>query len=168
MTIWHALYLVWLLAGTADFLLHRRSCIEATSGLRESALHLLQIGLLGMGTVLWLLFAATPALWWLLLGIVCLHAVAGYWDTHVAYPVRAIVPLEQHVHSVLDIAPWVALAAIGWPLLSADPPATGAGFKVAPAAAGIWAFALGAGVLLTVLPALDELRRCWRWTASRR
>lgn len=47
MSLWHALYLLWLLAGTADFLLHRRSGIEATSGLRESSLHLVQIALLG-------------------------------------------------------------------------------------------------------------------------
>jgi hypothetical protein len=121
MTVWHGLYLLWLLAGSGDFVLHRRSAIEVTSGLRESSLHLLQIGLLGTGTLLWLLSAVTPALWLVLLSVVCLHALAGYWDTRVAFPVRTIVPLEQHVHSILDIAPWVALGAIGWPLLSATP-----------------------------------------------
>jgi len=168
MTVWHALYLLWLLAGSADFVLHRRSAIEATSGLRESSLHLLQIALLGTGTTLWLLFAATPVLWWLLLGLVILHALAGYWDTRVAYPVRDIIPLEQHVHSILDIAPWVAMAAIGWPWLSAGHPPTGGGLQLAPSPAATWVFALASALLLTVLPALDEFRRCLRRAARTR
>ncbi len=164
MTLWHGLYLLWLLAGTGDFILHRRSAIEVTSGLRESSLHLVQIGLLGTGTLLWLLFAATPALWLVLLAIVYLHALAGYWDTRAAFPVRTIVPLEQHVHSILDIGPWVALGAIGWPLLSATPAPSDEGVSLGPdsATTGTWMFALIPALLLTVLPALLEFRRCWR------
>lgn len=164
MTLWHGLYLLWLLAGTCDFILHRRSAIDVTSGLRESSLHLVQIGLLGTGTLLWLLFPPTPALWFVLLAIVCIHALAGYWDTRVAFPVRTIIPLEQHVHSILDIAPWVALGVLGWPLLSAAPAPLddSVGLRLGAAAASTWLFALIPALLLTVLPALLEFRRCWR------
>lgn len=104
-TGWHLLYLLWLSAGAMDFMLHRASNIEATSGLKESTLHLVQIGILGLATVLWLGFQASPTLLAILLALVCLHAITGYWDTKVAYPKRAIRPVEQHVHSILDLAP---------------------------------------------------------------
>lgn len=164
-TVWHALYLVWLVAGASDFLLHRRSHIEATSGLRESSLHLLQIALLGTATVLWLLFADTPALWFVLLAMTCLHALTGYWDTRIAYPTRDIIPLEQHVHSILDLAPWIALGAIGFPLLSPHHVPTAAAFTVSPAPLPTWTFALVPGLLLSVVPGVYEYHRCRRWAA---
>lgn len=99
-----------------DFWLHRASSIESTSGVPESRLHLAQIAILGVATVLWLGFRASLGLFSILAALVFLHAITGYWDTRVAYPMRAIRPLEQHVHSILDLAPWVAIGAVYWSL----------------------------------------------------
>ena len=156
-TVWHVLYVLWLAAGAMDFWLHRASSIESTSGVPESRLHLAQIAILGVATVLWLGFRASLGLFSILAALVFLHAITGYWDTRVAYPKRAIRPLEQHVHSILDIAPWVAIGAIYWSL-----PGTHIGRALAfdPAPVASWAFALVPAVLLVVLPALGELRRC--------
>lgn len=162
MTLWHGLYVVWLLAGTTDFLLHQRSKIEATSGLRESRLHLIQLFLLGIAVVAWLAFRPTPLLCVCLLVLVCLHAMVGYWDTHVAYPLRKIIPLEQHVHSILDIAPWIALGAVCLPLHQARK--SGEWIQMEPASLGYWLFALIPALLLVVLPALLEYLRCLLWT----
>jgi len=156
-TAWHVLYIVWLAAGAMDFCLHKASSIESTSGIAESRLHLAQIAILGLATVLWLGLRASTGLVAILLALVCLHAITGYWDTRVAYPKRAIRPLEQHVHSILDLAPWVATGAVYWSL-----PDAGVGSVLAfdPAPAATWAFALVPAMLLVVLPALVELRRC--------
>lgn len=134
-----ALYLVWLSAGTFDFWLHRASSIESTSGLRESRLHLAQIAILGLATILWLSFRSSPALFGILLALVLLHAVAGYWDTRVAYPKRAIRPLEQHIHSILDIAPWIAAGAI---YRTMPGEANGPLLTLEPKPPALWLFAL--------------------------
>lgn len=156
-TVWHALYLVWLSAGAVDFWLHRASSIESTSGLRENTLHLVQIAILGLATVLWLGFRTSPALVAMLLALVSLHAMTGYWDTRVAYPVRAIRPVEQHVHSILDLAPWIAVAAIYWSMPSQH---SATWLILEPAPVNLWLFAIVPALVLTVLPALQELRRC--------
>lgn len=156
-TAWHGLYLLWLAAGAMDFWLHRASNIESTSGLEESRLHLVQIAVLGLATILWLCFRASPPLFLILLALVCLHAITGYWDTRVAYPKRAIRPFEQHVHSILDVAPWIATGAVYWSMPDTQV-VTGLAFEPAPIA--LWLFAIVPALLLTVVPALVEFRRC--------
>jgi len=163
-TAWHVLYVLWLAAGAMDFWLHGTSSIESTSGIPESRLHLAQIAILGLATVLWLGFQASHGLFAILLALVCLHAITGYWDTRVAYPTRAIRPLEQHVHSVLDLAPWVATGAV-YSSLPSDHVGPALAFDPAPAA--LWAFALVPAMLLVVLPALGELRRCLSYRQTR-
>ncbi|WP_208415145.1 hypothetical protein [Xanthomonas arboricola] len=156
-TAWHILYMLWLTVGAVDFQLHRASSIESTSGLNESRLHLVQIAILGLATILWLCFRASQPLFAILLGLVCLHAITGYWDTRVAYPKRALRPLEQHVHSILDVAPWVAAGAVYWSIPNKHIE-TAVAFEPAPMA--LWLFAIVPALFLTVLPALFEFRRC--------
>lgn len=154
-------YLAWLATGTLDFLQHRRTGLAQTSGLRETALHGVQLGLLGLAVLAWLALAPTLALLALLATLVALHAVAGYADTLSAFGRRSIPPLEQHVHSVLDMAPWIALAVVVVPAL---PGARAAGWAVAwqPAPSGLWLAALIPPLLLCVVPWLAEWRAAWR------
>jgi hypothetical protein len=155
-------YLLWLLAGAGDFLCHRRTDLPHTSGLRESWMHLLQLAVIGSGLVLWL--ALTPSL--LLLSIelliVTAHAAFGYLDTRQAFGRRIISPLEQHVHSILDMAPIIAFGFLlgsewstalprGWTLAARQP----------PFAAAVWILVLAPALLLCVLPALLEFRAAW-------
>ncbi len=155
-------YLLWLAAGCIDFLCHRRTDLPHTSGLRESALHLLQLALIGAGIVLCL--ALRPS--WPLAGacalLVGMHAAFGYLDTRQAYGRRALLPFEQHVHSVLDMAPVFAFVVyfaglwlhggLGGGLATRDPPLP----------AVVWAAVLLPAALLCVLPALLEFRAAWR------
>ena len=152
-------YLVWLAAGCADFACHRRTDLAHTSGLRESTLHLLQLVLIGTGILLGLLFEPSLALLLVMLALVLAHAVVGYTDTLSAYGRREIRPLEQHLHSILDLAPWIAVAwgaliwwqaaeARGWTLALRDP---------LPHAA-IWAALLVPAALACGWPALTEWR----------
>lgn len=102
----YAAYLGRLGFGLADFIIHRRAALPQTSGVRESALHGVQIFFVGIGVLVWAVFESSWAVAALLGGLAVLHAVAAYADTMVADATRHVAPVEQHVHSVLDIAPW--------------------------------------------------------------
>lgn len=149
------LYVLWLAAGTLDFHFHRRTDLPHTSGLRESTLHGVQLGLAGTGVLAWLLLADTRALAVLLAVLAAAHAIAGYLDTASADGRRRISPAEQHVHSVLDVAPWLFVL---WVAHHAEPAWA---LQWRPAPAQDW--------VLTLLPAmvvalswLWELRHCLR------
>lgn len=157
-----ALYWVWVLAGSLDFACHRRTDLPHTSGLAESMMHQVQLVLCGSATVFVLAFESTAGLAALLLPIVLAHAWAGYRDTRTAFDAgRTILPAEQHIHSVLDIAPWFAWAAVAWHAatttqdwsLSLRRPAFDA---------ALWGAVLLPALALCVLPALAELREAWR------
>ncbi|MGX5730792.1 hypothetical protein ACWKWK_09695 [Pseudoxanthomonas beigongshangi] len=162
----YAGYILWLCAGLADFTLHWREDLAHTSGWAESRLHLLQLGLMGAGVLSWLYLQPSWLVLLLLALLAAVHAVAGYHDTRIAYPLRRIGPLEQHVHSVLDMAPWFAVVALAgfvmtdaeragamdWHLALREPwPAPGLQMRML----------LPAGVLV-VVPALIESRAAWR------
>ncbi len=159
----YAGYILWLCAGLADFTLHWREDLAHTSGWSESRLHLLQLALIGSGVMLWLYLQPSWPVLLLQTLLVVAHAGVGYRDTQIAYPLRRIGPLEQHVHSVLDMAPWFALIAL-------------AGIGAAAMDGWNWRFALREpwpealaqlrmllpAVALVVLPALFEARAAWR------
>lgn len=107
-------YAVWLAAGALDFHFHRRTDLPHTSAMRESLLHGLQLLLIGSGVLAWLVLESTWLLVTLLAVLVIAHAIAGYLDTVSADGRRRISPAEQHVHSVLDAAPWVLLGGVAW------------------------------------------------------
>lgn len=163
----YAGYLAWLLAGFTDFACHRRTDLPHTSGLAESVLHIVQLSLLGLGICLALAFEIdTPVLAALCL-LVAIHATVGYLDTKVAWPRRDIRPAEQHVHSVLDMAPIVALAAvIALNLYAITGPAWRLRLREPALPLSAWALVLGPALVLCWLPALVELRAAWR--AARR
>ena len=105
-------YLLWLSAGLGDFICHRRTDLPHTSGVAESVAHLVQLGLLGVAIVLGLAFETNTTIALVLGALVAAHAVVGYIDTRIAFRrQRIVLPIEQHLHSVLDIAP---IAALGW------------------------------------------------------
>lgn len=161
-------YLLWLLAGAGDFLCHRRTDLPHTSGVGESKMHLLQLGVIGSGLVLWLALAPSLSLLVIELLLVGAHAIFGYLDTRQAFGRRVISPVEQHVHSILDMAPiiafglllgseWSTAWRLGWTLALRQPP-------FAPA---IWILMLAPALLLCVLPALLEFRAAWSARARR-
>src|SRR3954465_1877041 len=92
---------LWLAAGFADYLCHRATHIETTSGAKESLLHLLQFGEMAV-PILAAMFLEINAL--IIFGIivcVLLHEATALWDVSYASGLREITPIEQHVHSFL-------------------------------------------------------------------
>lgn len=164
-----ALYWVWTVAGCLDFACHRATNLPATSGVAESKLHLVQLALCGAGAVMWMALEPTAGLASLLAVIVLVHAWAGYRDTRAAFRAgRTITPAEQHLHSVLDVAPWVALAATAWIAWRAPVTQWSLTFREAPLSPATWTMVLVPALVLCVAPALLEFRNAWRVAHRRR
>ena len=156
-------YLVWLSAGLGDFLCHWRTDLPHTSGVAESATHLVQLGLLAAAVVLVLAFEVGPTSALLLLALVIAHAAVGYLDTRIAFDKRRVLlPIEQHLHSVLDMAPIVALA---WVVISTWPAATRSDWPLQSRQHAlpvvVWLAVLVPAAVLCVGPALIEFRAAW-------
>jgi len=156
-------YLVWLNAGLADFLCHWRTDLPHTSGVAESATHLVQLAVLGAAVVVFLAFGPGPLTAVVLLMLVVAHAIVGYIDTWVAFTRgRAVRPFEQHVHSVLDMAPAIGFA---WVLIAAWPSVVGGAWLLEwrrpQFSPGVWVAVLAPPLVLCIGPALLEFRAAW-------
>jgi len=103
----------------------------------------------------WLLLADTRALALLLTVLAAAHAIAGYLDTASADRRRRISPAEQHVHSVLDVAPWLFVL---WVAHDAEPAWA---LRWNPAPAQDWALTL-LPAMVVALSWLWELQHCLR------
>jgi hypothetical protein len=152
----------WLLAGFADWLCHRRTLIHRTAGARESMLHLLLYLLIALPIALGLFLEPTALLLALMAAFVVTHSAVSLWDTHYAQPRRFISPVEQLVHSHLEMLPMFGLALVillEWDAVIHPSWTLAPRARVLPPA---WTFgvllALGPGLLLI----LEELQRCLR------
>jgi hypothetical protein len=157
---------VWLAAGFADYLCHRASHIELTSGWRESLLHLLQFGEMALPILAAMFLEITSAV--ILLMIVCLvlHQLTAMWDVSYAAAKREVKPIEQHVHSVLEMMPLTGLlmvVALHWQaflgLLGLEPASFTIALQPAPPSWPYVATMFTLTAFLEVLPYLEELLR---------
>lgn len=102
------LYLVvplWLVAGFADWLCHRRSAIESTSGAPESVLHLLMLGEMGLPLLGALYLDVNALIFAILIVAFFAHEATAYADVRYAATRRHVSVFEQFVHSVLEMSP---------------------------------------------------------------
>jgi len=151
----YVIYLAWLGFGCLDFAIHRRTALPRTSGVRESALHGLQLILVGTGVVLWAAFDSSRAVVALVGCLAAAHVAAAYADTVVADHARRVTPLEQHVHSVLDIAPWAFVGYIAW---TAEPTWT---LTWQPQPLWVWVALVLPTLPTVLLPWMAEFRAAW-------
>ena len=173
---------IWFLAGIADWLCHRATDIEHTTGAKESVLHLLMFGEIAV-PLLACLFLDINALVFLVMIVGFLaHEATALWDVSYAVKYRYVSPVEQHVHSFLEMMPLMAGLFIGvlhWPQLLAlfglgsEPARFMLQWKDPPLSFGAVAAVLGAAVLLELLPYSEEFWRglratCWRLVPPRR
>src|SRR5687768_15517440 len=103
---------LWLAAGFADYLCHRASHIETTSGAKESLLHLVQFAEMGV-PILAAMFLEINALVILVMIVAfVLHQATAYWDLSYASKTREITPIEQQVHSFLEMLPLMGIMLV--------------------------------------------------------
>lgn len=165
--VW-GLYPVWLLAGAGDYLCHRQTDIEHTSGTTESWLHLLQFGTLLIAFAAAVLMNLNVVVFGIMVALVLTHSVLAHVDVSYTDGRRHISPFEQLVHGFMDVLPLVAVALIGvlhWREITASPGAPI--FSLRPADLGR-ALLVASFAVLSGVPILEEIARTYRHRGERR
>ena len=109
---------LWVSAAFADYLCHRASDIEHTSGLVESALHWLLFAEAGAAIIAALFFKVNALVILFIVLCIIAHEITVNIDLRVAIKTRVISPFEQQVHGVLEMVPVTAavlLCIMHWP-----------------------------------------------------
>lgn len=169
-TIQYFLVPIWLAAGVADWWCHKRSRIEATTGTPESLMHLLLLGEAAVPAVLGLFLEINPLLLSGMIAAFFVHEATVMWDVDYAIKRRDVSPVEQHVHSVLELAPLgtlILLSLLHWPQLKAllglaKAPPSRIRRKREPLGGAYVAADLAAMAAFGLLPYAEELWRDWR------
>ncbi|MFL5265921.1 MAG: hypothetical protein ACJ8AH_04880 [Stellaceae bacterium] len=112
MTLMYFVVPLWLLAGFADWLCHRASHIATTTGAKESLIHLLMFTEVGVPLVAVLFLDVNAGIILLMIGSFLVHEATALWDVSHATTAREVTPIEQHVHSFLEMIPLMAIVAI--------------------------------------------------------
>lgn len=161
----------WSLVGALDWLWHRQTKIETTSGPKESFMHLLMMAEAGVPVLAGLFLEPTAGLLALMTGGMLLHQATVMWD--VAYTVsrRKIPAREQHTHTFMETLPFDILAVFA----CLHPQEFGSIFRLGPKKPDFSlrlktpglplrqiAAIFGAMTLFVGLPHVEELWRCWR------
>ena len=160
---------LWIVAGLADYVLHRRTHIEDTSGTKESLLHALQLGEAGIPVLLGLLLDINALVLLIMLIALLAHEVTALWDVQVAIHRRYIGVFEQHVHSFLELLPLMGVSFVTilyWDQflalfgLGSEPARFELQLKSNPLSLGYLVGSFGTVGLLIILPYGEELWRC--------
>lgn len=160
---------LWLLAGLTDYFLHKGTQIERTSGTKESVLHALQLGEAGIPVVLGLLYDMNAMIIGIMLIALVVHEVTALWDVTYAHTRRYIGPLEQHVHSFLEILPIMAVSfviVLHWDQflalfgLGTQPAQLGFHLKASPLSPFYLGALFSSIAVFILVPYAEELWRC--------
>jgi hypothetical protein len=157
------MYLVlplWIAAGLWDWWCHRRTSIETTSGLRESVFHLVLFTQMGVGGLAAMLLEVNFGLLALLAAIFLLHEFTTWLELRFVSRRREIRPVEQMVHSFMELLPLAAVLLMV--TLLRDAPGWALRLKEDPLPATYLAGACAAIALFNLFPLLEEAGRCWR------
>jgi hypothetical protein len=103
---------LWLAAGFADWLCHRATHIETTTGAKESLIHLLMFAEIGLPLLAAMFLEINGLIIAVMLLAFFVHEATALWDVSYATTARTVTPIEQHVHSFLEIIPLMALVSV--------------------------------------------------------
>ncbi len=106
------IYPTWLAAGFLDYLHHRKTDIEHTSGPRESWLHLAEFAALAIALAVATFFAITALVLAILVFSVVTHTALAIADVSYTLGRRHISALEQHAHGFMTVLPAVAVGIV--------------------------------------------------------
>jgi hypothetical protein len=103
---------LWMIAGFVDYLCHRQSGIEHTSGVKESVLHILMGFQVGIPVFMALVFEVNVLVTLVCLAMLVAHEVVAVWDVRLADGVRHISIWETHAHAFLLTIPFYTFALV--------------------------------------------------------
>ncbi|MCE2563219.1 hypothetical protein [Komagataeibacter sp. FNDCF1] len=166
---------LWLASGLTDWWCHRRTDIEHTTGMKETGIHLLMLGEAAFPVLAGLFLEIDAPVLSLMIASFFVHEATAMWDVSYAVTRRDVQPMEQHVHSFLEMVPLLAVSMISvlhWPQLQAL-----MGRKVirsyplrlkrVPLGLRYALGALGAMAVFEVLPYCEEAWRDWKANPGR-
>jgi hypothetical protein len=161
---------LWLGAGLADWYRHKQTRIEETAGARESMIHILMMAEGGVPVALGLFCEVNAGTLAACAGAVGVHSLTAYWDVSYAEQRRPVTPVEQHIHSLLEVVPLMAtgfLAVLHWDqalaLIGREKPDFGIRSKRRdPLSWRTRVALLGAMGVFGALPYAEEMIRCLR------
>jgi hypothetical protein len=165
---------LWLAGGFADYLCHRAAHIERTSGWKESLLHLAQFAEMGLPVLAALMLEINAGVILMMMICLVLHEATAIWDVRYANATRTVRPIEQHVHSMLEMLPFTGLLlviALHWEQFIALFGIGSARFEFVPKSDPLpWSYILtmlALTLIFELLPYLEELcRGAWPPLAS--
>jgi hypothetical protein len=167
---------VWMAAGIADWVCHRATDIAHTTGAKESLMHLLMLTEAAVPVLAGFFLEITAPVAALMITVFFLHEATALWDVGYAVTARNVTPIEQHVHSFLEMVPLMAIsfiAVLHWPQFRAllvpgeEPPDLSLRWKEKPLPPRYVPTALGAMAVFEWLPYLEELYRTLRASNGR-
>jgi hypothetical protein len=166
---------LWLGAGIADWACHRATHIETTTGVKETLIHLLMLAEMGTPVLAGLFLEINAPVLGLIIASFFVHEWTALWDVSYAVTRREVTPIEQHIHSFLEMLPLMAagfISVLHWPELQAllglahEPDPT-IRLKEEPLSKGYVAGDLAAIAMFEMLPYIEELWRDWRANPGR-
>ncbi|GAC1387936.1 MAG: hypothetical protein NVSMB31_01060 [Vulcanimicrobiaceae bacterium] len=162
---------LWIVPGFMDWIYHRRSKIEKTSGTHESMIHALMMTSIGAPAIMGLLLEVDALVLCTFIAAFATHEALVIWDVAYASKRRDVTPSEQHCHSFLEVLPFMslsfmlcqhwdqALALVG---VGPESPRFKLEPKREPVPPAFVAGLLAAITLFIGLPYAEELVRCYR------
>jgi hypothetical protein len=114
--VWEILVYVvlplWVLAGFADYLCHRASDIEHANGAKESLIHWLMLGEVGVPLLAAVFLKVNALVMAVMIVALIAHEITGYLDLRLAMRTRYVSALEQQIHSLLEVLPFIAMLLV--------------------------------------------------------
>jgi hypothetical protein len=162
---------LWMIAGLLDWYHHRRTKIEETAGTHESLIHLLMMSEVGFPIMVGLFIEVNALVLALMIGAFFAHEATAYWDVAYAASRREVSPSEQHVHSFLDVIPFMVVSfmiCLYWDQFCAlvkvgiEPARFELRTKRQPLARSYVDAIVAAVAGTVVLPYAEEFLRCYR------
>jgi hypothetical protein len=150
---------VWVAAGFFDWACHRRTAIATTAGLPENLFHWLLFAEIGLGLLAVAFVEINGAVLLIVAAVFLVHEFTVWVELRYAAPRRNIQPIEQMVHSFMELLPLVSLALL---LPIAGPLATDFSLrlKTQPWSAAYLLGALALSLVFNVLPLAQETLAC--------
>lgn len=108
----YAVLPTYLATGFLDYLMHRRSDIEHTTGWPESAVHVVEMVEVGAPIVMTLLLEVDPPVLLAAAGGALVHMATAVLDLRLATHGRVVHQAEQHVHTFLEGLPFLATSVL--------------------------------------------------------
>ena len=110
--ILYGLLPLWGICGFIDWMCHRATKIEETSGLKESLVHSLMGIQLGIPIVLCMVFYVNVTVLLICIAFWLLHEFVAHYDVAYSAPKRHISIWEVHVHNYMATVPLYLLMLI--------------------------------------------------------